>query len=76
MITEEKAPSLESLQAEMLELKRSVEKSLEQLQSLIEAQNHGATDASEKVDASHSSFDEAATHVRRNYSRLLQKLSQ
>lgn len=76
MITEEKAPSLESLQAEFIALKASVEKSLEQLQTLIEKSDQGATQDSEKADAAELSFEDAAKHVRANYSRLLHKLSQ
>jgi hypothetical protein len=76
MITGEKAASLESLQAEMLELKRSVEKSLEQLQTLIATRNQDSSVDSEKTDATYISFEDASKHVRANYSRLLHKLSQ
>ncbi len=76
MMTGEKAASLESLQAEMLELKRSVEKSLEQLQTLIATRNQDASVVPENTDATYISFEDAAKHVRANYSRLLHKLSQ
>ena len=68
MITEEIPLSLESLQAEILELKRSMDK----LQALLLAQKPEMDRASQPS----MSFDEAAEHVRSDYSHLLHKLSQ
>lgn len=69
MITEKVTLSLESLQAEVCELKRSVE----ELRALILAEKPEMAD---NFQQRARSFEEAAGHVRLDYSHLLHKLSQ
>jgi hypothetical protein len=68
MITEEATLLLKSLQAEVCELKRSVE----ELRALILSEKPEMADNSQRA----MSFEEAAGHVRSDYSHLLHKLSQ
>jgi thermostable 8-oxoguanine DNA glycosylase len=72
MITEEIAPTLETLHAEILELKRSVA----ELRAMIPVAQ--PTLAREVVATQQPgiSFEDASQYVRSNYSHLLQKLSQ
>ena len=66
MLKEEIQPSLQSLQTEIRELKQS----LEELRELVKEAGIKPSEPSA------ISFEEAATHVRSEYSHLLEKLSQ
>jgi prefoldin subunit 5 len=68
MLIEEITPTLESLQAEIVELRRSVEK--------LQAAMSAVKPESDRAPKTCMSFEEAAESVRSDYSHLLHKLSQ
>lgn len=72
MIAEEITPTLGTLHAEVLELKRSVD----DLRALILATRPELDRPVTAASQPSISFEEASEHVRSNYSHLLQKLSQ
>jgi hypothetical protein len=72
MITVEVTPTLATLQAEILELKRSVA----ELRAMIPAVQPELDREVTTTSRPEISFEDASHYVRSNYSHLLQKLSQ
>lgn len=72
MITEEITQTLGTLQAEILELKRSVA----ELRAMIPATQPALDRAVAATPQQGTSFEDASHYVRSNYSHLLQKLSE
>ena len=72
MITEEIKPSLASLQAELQELRKSVE----ELRTIVSTINPERAVESAAHSEPGLSFEEAAAHVREAYPHLLHRLSQ
>lgn len=72
MITEEIAPTLGTLHAEILELKRSVA----ELRAMIPVAQPTLDREVTATQQPGCSFEDASQYVRSNYSHLLQKLSQ